>query len=148
MLRVFLSGFPHSDIHDSSRLFAADHGFSQLVTSFFGLRCLRHPPYALLCLTRNMFYCVLSVNVLLIVNVHPSSLFKRGLVEMRRFELLTPCLQGRCSPNWATPPCLVFLFLLLFVAFCFTPTGRLRYPNLRFGLRDIWPTCHSLRSWS
>ena len=23
---------------------------------------------------------------------------------MRRFELLTPCLQGRCSPNWATPP--------------------------------------------
>ena len=26
------------------------------------------------------------------------------LVEMRRVELLTPCLQGRCSPNWATPP--------------------------------------------
>ena len=26
------------------------------------------------------------------------------LVEMKRFELLTPCLQGRCSPNWATPP--------------------------------------------
>ena len=25
-------------------------------------------------------------------------------VEMERFELLTPCLQGRCSPNWATPP--------------------------------------------
>ena len=23
---------------------------------------------------------------------------------MRRVELLTPCLQGRCSPNWATPP--------------------------------------------
>ena len=21
------------------------------------------------------------------------------MVEMRRFELLTPCLQGRCSPN-------------------------------------------------
>ena len=29
-------------------------------------------------------------------------LFK--LVEMRRIELLTPCLQGRCSPSWATPP--------------------------------------------
>ena len=28
-----------------------------------------------------------------------------ALVEMRRVELLTPCLQGRCSPNWATPPC-------------------------------------------
>ena len=22
-----------------------------------------------------------------------------GLVEMRRIELLTPCLQGRCSPS-------------------------------------------------
>ena len=22
-----------------------------------------------------------------------------AVVEMRRFELLTPCLQGRCSPN-------------------------------------------------
>ena len=28
----------------------------------------------------------------------------KSLVEMRRVELLTPCLQGRCSPNWATPP--------------------------------------------
>ena len=26
------------------------------------------------------------------------------LVEMKGFEPLTPCLQGRCSPNWATPP--------------------------------------------
>ena len=25
-------------------------------------------------------------------------------VEMKRFELSTPCLQGRCSPNWATSP--------------------------------------------
>ena len=29
---------------------------------------------------------------------------KMRLVEMRRIELLTPCLQGRCSPRWATPP--------------------------------------------
>ena len=28
------------------------------------------------------------------------------LVEMRRIELLTPCLQSRCSPSWATPPTL------------------------------------------
>ena len=28
----------------------------------------------------------------------------RSTMEMERFELLTPCLQGRCSPNWATPP--------------------------------------------
>ena len=26
------------------------------------------------------------------------------LVEVRRFELLTPCLQSRCSPSWAIPP--------------------------------------------
>ena len=26
------------------------------------------------------------------------------LVEVRRLELLTLCLQGRCSTNWATPP--------------------------------------------
>ena len=25
-------------------------------------------------------------------------------VETKRFELSTPCLQGRCSPNWAKPP--------------------------------------------
>ena len=25
-------------------------------------------------------------------------------VEITRFELVTPCLQGRCSPNWAIPP--------------------------------------------
>ena len=31
------------------------------------------------------------------------------LVEMRRIELLTPCLQGRCSPSWATPPYLTGL---------------------------------------
>ena len=30
--------------------------------------------------------------------------FLRPLVEMRRIELLTPCLQSRCSPSWATPP--------------------------------------------
>ena len=37
------------------------------------------------------------------------------LVEMRRIELLTPCLQGRCSPSWATPP-----DRILYVAnFCF-----------------------------
>ena len=26
------------------------------------------------------------------------------LVEMKGIEPLTPCLQGRCSPSWATPP--------------------------------------------
>ena len=29
---------------------------------------------------------------------------KRYLVEVRRIELLAPCLQSRCSPSWAIPP--------------------------------------------
>ena len=33
-----------------------------------------------------------------------SVLFPQPVVEMRRIELLTPCVQGRCSPSWATPP--------------------------------------------
>ena len=33
-----------------------------------------------------------------------SSLHLLPLVEMMGFEPMTPCLQGRCSPNWATPP--------------------------------------------
>ena len=33
------------------------------------------------------------------------------MVEMMGFEPMTPCLQGRCSPNWATPPyCFGVLF--------------------------------------
>ena len=51
------------------------------------------------------------------------------LVEMRRIELLTPCLQGRCSPSWATPPNLVDTSLLtnikslvIFRMFSNTPT--------------------------
>ena len=35
-----------------------------------------------------------------------SSIFKALtlMVEMKGIEPLTPCLQGRCSPSWATPP--------------------------------------------
>ena len=35
------------------------------------------------------------------------------MVEMMGFEPMTPCLQGRCSPNWATPPFLGVSLLLL-----------------------------------
>ena len=31
---------------------------------------------------------------------------------MMGFEPMTPCLQGRCSPSWATPPYCGFGFLL------------------------------------
>ena len=37
------------------------------------------------------------------------SVFNR-LVENKRFELLAPCVQSRCSPNWANSPCLACLF--------------------------------------
>ena len=41
----------------------------------------------------------------------------KTLVEMRRIELLTPCLQGRCSPSWATPPNFVQLCVKLSSAY-------------------------------
>ena len=44
-------------------------------------------------------------------NLISSSAALRCLVEMRRIELLTPCLQGRCSPSWATPPKFVWYFV-------------------------------------
>ena len=40
------------------------------------------------------------------------------LVEMMGFEPMTLCLQGRCSPNWATPPfwfCAIQFFFSLTV---------------------------------
>ena len=37
-------------------------------------------------------------------SVRPSLKVLPLMVEMKGFEPLTPCLQGRCSPNWATPP--------------------------------------------
>ena len=47
-------------------------------------------------------------------------------MEMERFELLTPCLQGRCSPNWATPPlgnnCIYFVNWLYILAATCSPT--------------------------
>ena len=38
-------------------------------------------------------------------------------VEIKRVELLTPCLQGRCSPNWAIPPYLAKATLFCFYFF-------------------------------
>ena len=53
----------------------------------------------------------LSYKPLLCVDSFPSFsarvALRRGhcpLVEMMGFEPMTPCVQGRCSPNWATPP--------------------------------------------
>ena len=35
------------------------------------------------------------------------------LVEMMGIEPMTPCLQGRCSPSWATPPYILWDFILI-----------------------------------
>ena len=44
-----------------------------------------------------------------LLSYRPFSSYKPTVVEMRRIELLTPCLQGRCSPSWATPPDLLWV---------------------------------------
>ena len=46
-------------------------------------------------------YLVFKVQLIECLAYH---IFMIAMVEMRRIELLTPCLQGRCSPSWATPP--------------------------------------------
>ena len=60
------------------------------------------------------------------------------LVEMRRIELLTPCLQGRCSPSWATPPNLVDTSLLTNIK-SLVIFRMLRMSNLR--LASYSPMC-------
>ena len=35
-------------------------------------------------------------------------------MEMMGIEPMTPCLQGRCSPSWATPPYLYMRYLIEF----------------------------------
>ena len=53
------------------------------------------------------------------------------MVETRRIELLTPCLQGRCSPSWATPPNLASLFSAILCCNCvaFRQRRLLRFPH-------------------
>ena len=48
----------------------------------------------------------LSYEPMLVFGVSRLSNLSRslGLVEMMGIEPMTPCLQGRCSPSWATPP--------------------------------------------
>ena len=57
------------------------------------------------------------------------------LVEMRRIELLTPCLQSRCSPSWATPPTGILLFFQ--DAHCIFKTKQCKSISDLTGL--LWP---------
>ena len=51
--------------------------------------------------------CLNFFSLFKIFNMQFSKNNQRNLfsaVEIKGFEPLTPCLQGRCSPNWAIPP--------------------------------------------
>ena len=114
ILKVFLSRFPHSDISGSMamcaspKLFAAYHVLHRLPVP-------RHSPHALTCLTFMIVAFLLFLEVF-ISKVFLFSIFDSYFLlvfsfqgaftdffslsmEIARFELATPCLQGRCSPN-------------------------------------------------
>ena len=61
----------------------------------------------ILLVSRNYHYASTSHHSFSFLSI---DFIKKNMVETRRFELLTPCLQGRCSPNWATPPCEPILY--------------------------------------
>ena len=53
-----------------------------------------------------------NVNILYKKNLGWLFLWRNNhLVEMRGFEPLTPCVQGRCSPSWATPPHICYMWI-------------------------------------
>ena len=134
-LCITTAGLLHSDICGSKiicispQLFAACHVLLRQISP-------RHPPYALSILTYVFTLTFLAfwvsfstseksfldelffLSFLLLYSFQRTGhlTFVR-LVEMRRIELLTPCLQGRCSPSWATPPWCLLLFLFL-PSFC------------------------------
>ena len=59
------------------------------------------PPVCYSLYSRSFTHLVMSLE-LWVMELRSSELER--LVEMMGFEPMTPCLQGRCSPNWATPP--------------------------------------------
>ena len=124
--------FPHSEISGSMaicaspKLFAAYHVLHRLLVP-------RHSPCALVRLTiafalswnkavkwnefwniffksfKNveLYFSRLTLFHFFIQFSRYRFIFWKGFVlsvEIARFELATPCLQGRCSPNWAKPP--------------------------------------------
>lgn len=115
-------GFPIR-ISTGHKIFAPLRSFSQLVTSFIASWCLGILlvlfltwPLLINISVYFQFNCLFKKFWLVFKLLWFSSFFKEGflttfviLVEIRRFELLTSCLQGRRSPNWANPPKSVLL---------------------------------------
>lgn len=87
--KVYLVRFPHSDIYGSQnvcfspQLFAAFRVLHRLLVP-------RHPPIALISFA---FSSYLVFNVLFYFQTLTKSM------EIMRLELMTLCVQGRCSPN-------------------------------------------------
>ena len=115
-------GFPIR-ISTSHKIFAPLRSFSQLVTSFIASWCL-----GILLVLFLTWPLLINISVYFQFNClfkkfwlvfkllwfksllrffQPSCFTRVGLVEIRRFELLTSCLQGRRSPNWAIPPYII-----------------------------------------
>ena len=68
-------------------------------------------------------------------------------VEITRFELVTPCLQGRCSPNWATPPRMrCHLRLFLYISCFFSMGSRWLSPMGLSGLEPPTSRLSGVRS--
>ena len=110
----------------------APRGLSQLVASFFGSQCQGIPlalfvawPCDLLGSFKTrllqrlaLWNCRFRFKILVFEYFRISSLYllslysvfnvhcsvSWALVEMNGIEPMTPCLQSRCSPSWATPP--------------------------------------------
>ena len=53
---------------------------------------------------RCVWYSVFKVQISVHIFRYSLWLIFINRMETTRFELVTPCLQGRCSPNWAIPP--------------------------------------------
>ena len=69
-------------------------------------------------------------------------------VEIKGFEPLTPCLQGRCSPNWAIPPWESGSHLLSHTVSSIVPSAAWVL-TIVFGMRTgVSPKRIATRKWS
>ena len=104
-------GFPHSESH-GSRLICSSPWIIAACRVLLRLLVPRHSPYALRSLIVLLAYCftcffqIFVFHFFFILFSRFNTMFNlmSNMVEVRRVELLTPCLQGRCSTNWAIPP--------------------------------------------
>ena len=111
--------------------------FSVIMVGLSGLE----PPTSRLSGARSNLLSYKPISPGVIRFLHPAlhSLSNVVLVEMMGFEPMTPCLQGRCSPNWATPPlvCLFFTFAMNIEEFD-NPSKLNNKRRVRFESRRPW----------